>query len=85
MGHRAWESPAGREQIQCVGDYVKQLSGGMDLVYGGGLKRDNAGMLASIPSIDGGLIALTRFEGRSDFTRRNIWRLFGYTWAASPV
>ena len=59
--------PPDREQIRCVGDYVKQLTGGMDLVYGGGLKRDNAGMLASIPSIDGGLIALTRFAGEIGF------------------
>ena len=27
------------------------------MVYGGGLKADNAAMLASIPEIDGGLIA----------------------------
>ena len=33
------------------------------VVYGGGLKSDNAQMLASIPEIDGGLIALTRFSG----------------------
>ena len=31
----------------------------MDIVYGGGLKQDNAEMLASIDEIDGGLIALT--------------------------
>ena len=35
----------------------------MDIVYGGGLKQDNAEMLASIDEIDGGLIALTRFQG----------------------
>lgn len=35
----------------------------MDIVYGGGLKQDNAAMLASIDEIDGGLIALTRFQG----------------------
>ena len=39
----------------------------MDLVYGGGLKQDNAGMLASIHEIDGGLIALTRFQGEIGF------------------
>ena len=36
---------------------------GLFVVYGGGLKQDNAAMLASIDEIDGGLIALTRFQG----------------------
>ncbi len=34
----------------------------MDVVYDGGLKSDNAKMLASIPEIADGLIALTRFS-----------------------
>ena len=38
-----------------------------DVVYGGGLKQDNAAMLASIDEIDGGLIALTRFSGEIGF------------------
>ena len=37
------------------------------MVYGGGLKNENAGMLASIPELDGGLIALTRFQGEIGF------------------
>ena len=37
------------------------------VVYGGGLKVDNAEMLASIDEIDGGLIALTRFQGEIGF------------------
>ena len=37
------------------------------MVYGGGLKVDNAEMLASIDEIDGGLIALTRFQGEIGF------------------
>ena len=39
----------------------------MEVVYGGGLKTDNARMLASIEAIDGGLIALTRFQGEIGF------------------
>ena len=42
---------------------MKEKTGGMDVVYGGGLKQANAAMLASIDEIDGGLIALTRFQG----------------------
>ena len=37
------------------------------MVYGGGLKKENAQMLAAIPEIDGGLIALTRFSGEIGF------------------
>ena len=43
------------------------MTGGMDVVYGGGLKTDNARMLASVPVMDGGLIALTRFRGKIGF------------------
>ena len=39
----------------------------MNIVYGGGLKKDNAEMLSSIEEIDGGLIALTRFSGEIGF------------------
>ena len=41
--------------------------GDVDVVYGGGLKKTNSAMLASIPEISGGLIALTRFEGSVGF------------------
>ena len=57
------KTPAGREYIQMIAKFVKEKTGGAPVVYGGGLKTDNAAMLASIPEIDGGLIALTRFQG----------------------
>ena len=57
------KTPAGREYIQMIARFVKEKTGGAPVVYGGGLKTDNAAMLASIPEIDGGLIALTRFQG----------------------
>ena len=46
---------------------MKERTGGLPVVYGGGLKTDNAAMLASIAEIDGGLIALTRFSGEIGF------------------
>ena len=55
--------PPDAPYIQKIASYVKKVSNGLDVVYGGGLKTDNAQMLASIPEIDGGLIALTRFSG----------------------
>lgn len=61
------KTPAGREYIQKIARFVKERTGGLPVVYGGGLKVDNAAMLASIPEIDGGLIALTRFQGDIGF------------------
>lgn len=59
--------PPDAEYITKIGSYVKEITGGLDVVYGGGLKTDNAEMLASIPVMDGGLIALTRFQGEIGF------------------
>lgn len=56
-----------KEYITMIGTYIKEITGGMDVVYGGGLKKANAQMLASIPVMDGGLIALTRFQGDIGF------------------
>lgn len=61
------KTPAGREYIQKIARFVKNSAKNIDVVYGGGLKKDNAAMLASIPEIDGGLIALTRFAGEIGF------------------
>lgn len=57
------KTPADKEYITKIAKFVKDKTKGMDIVYGGGLKKDNAAMLASIDEIDGGLIALTRFQG----------------------
>lgn len=59
--------PADAAYIRKVARFAKEETNGLDLVYGGGLKEDNARMLASIPEIDGGLIALTRFIGEIGF------------------
>lgn len=61
------KTPASKEYITKIAKFVKDVTGGLDVVYGGGLKQDNAAMLASIPEIDGGLIALTRFQGDIGF------------------
>lgn len=61
------KTPAGKDYITKIARFVKEQTGGMDVVYGGGLKADNAAMLASIEEIDGGLIALTRFTGEIGF------------------
>ncbi len=61
------KTPAGKEYIEKIARFVKERTGGVPVVYGGGLKQENAEMLASIPEIDGGLIALTRFQGEIGF------------------
>lgn len=61
------KTPPGREYIEMIARFVKEETKGLPVVYGGGLKVDNARMLASIPEIDGGLIALTRFSGEIGF------------------
>ncbi len=61
------KTPAGKDYITKIAKFVKEQTGGLDVVYGGGLKSDNAEMLASIDEIDGGLIALTRFAGEIGF------------------
>ncbi len=61
------KTPPDRDYIQMIGKFVKDVTKGAPIVYGGGLQKLNAEMLASIPEIDGGLIALTRFSGDIGF------------------
>ncbi|MCM0649985.1 triose-phosphate isomerase [Clostridium swellfunianum] len=61
------KTPPSKEYIQKVARFIKESTNGLSVVYGGGLKADNAEMLASIAEIDGGLIALTRFSGEIGF------------------
>lgn len=61
------KTPADKEYITKIARFIKKHLGDIDVVYGGGLKQDNAIMLSSIEEIDGGLIALTRFTGEIGF------------------
>lgn len=61
------KTPADKPYIEKIARFVKERTGGLPVVYGGGLKTDNAAMVASIAEIDGGLIALTRFSGEIGF------------------
>lgn len=54
------------EAISEVGRIIKSIVP-CDVVYGGGLKEENADMVASVPEMDGGLMALTRFKGDIGF------------------
>ena len=70
--------PADKEYITKIARFVKEKTGGMDIVYGGGLKQANAAMLASIPEIDGGLIALTRFQGEIGYYPEEYLEIIQY-------
>lgn len=59
--------PPTGEQIKEIADYVKTILPNTPLLYGGGLKKENAKEIASIDSLNGGLIALTRFSGDIGF------------------
>ena len=61
------KTPADKEYITRIACFIKSLMGGIDVVYGGGLKKDNAEVLSGIQEIDGGLIALSRFSGEIGF------------------
>jgi triosephosphate isomerase len=61
------KTPPDRVYIEKIVRFIKEKMKGSPVVYGGGLKADNAAMLASIAEIDGGLIALTRFSGEIGF------------------
>lgn len=61
------KTPADKEYITKVAKFIKSNFQNLKVVYGGGLKKENAKMLASIEEIDGGLIALTRFQGDIGF------------------
>lgn len=61
------KKPASVEDISEAARFIKEKTEGMDVVYGGGLRLDNAAALAKVPEIDGGVIALTRFQGEIGF------------------
>ncbi len=66
------KTPPGKEYISFVSEFIKSYTLANfgftpTIVYGGGLKEQNAGMLASISTLSGGLIALTKFTGEIGF------------------
>lgn len=72
------KTPPGAEYIGFVSDYIKTCAKeelgieNLAVVYGGGLKEANAEMIASIPTIDGGLVALTDFEAPIGFRAESL-------------
>lgn len=66
------KTPPGTEYIDFVSAYIKEVVYEFygfcpQVVYGGGLKEENARAVCSVKNIDGGLVALTRFTGEIGF------------------
>jgi triosephosphate isomerase len=67
------KTPPGKEYIAFVSAFIQrvvreQFGAEVVVVYGGGLKEENAAMIASIATIGGGLVALTQFTGEIGFS-----------------
>ena len=74
------KTPPGKDYISFVSAYIKQVvleNFEFDpvVVYGGGLKEENASMISSIETIGGGLVALTRFTGDIGFDVKGLKRI----------
>ena len=74
--------PPVAEYISFVSSFIKEFfkvtfGCSIPVVYGGGLKEENAGMIARIKSIDGGLVALTRFIGDIGFYPEDLNKIIG--------
>ncbi|MCL4394887.1 MAG: triose-phosphate isomerase, partial [Chloroflexi bacterium] len=65
--------PPGKDYIAFVSSLIQrvvrdELGASVAVVYGGGLKEENAAMIASVETIGGGLVALTQFTGEIGFS-----------------
>ena len=74
------KTPPGAEYIGFVSNCIKETAQslyGFDpvVVYGGGLKEENATMLASVETIGGGLVALTKFTPPLAFETTGLKRI----------
>ncbi len=72
--------PPGKEYISFISQYIKrtvknEFNFEPVIVYGGGLKEQNAGMLSKINTIDGGLVALTKFTDEIGFSVIELKRI----------
>jgi len=74
------KNPPGKDYITFISRYIKtivknEFNFEPVVVYGGGLKEQNAGMLSKINTIDGGLVALTKFTGEIGFNVIELKRI----------
>lgn len=83
--------PPDGEYIAFVSGFIKEQTrrlcgAGLPVIYGGGLKEQNAAMIARIKTIDGGLVALTRFTGQIGFFVEDLEKIIDqYIGKKEPV
>lgn len=61
------KTPPTKNQIEKISKFIKTIVPNVPLLYGGGLKKENAREISKIGSLEGGLIALTHFNGKIGF------------------
>ncbi|MCD2502038.1 triose-phosphate isomerase [Clostridium sp. NSJ-145] len=71
------KTPPDSDYIAFVSSYIKKvtreiLGKELAVVYGGGLKEENTKMISEIETIDGGLVALTKFTGDIGFSVEDL-------------
>lgn len=71
------KTPPGPEYIEKIAAFLKTetksiVGRPLPVLYGGGLKRENARGIGSIPTVDGGLIALTKFTPPIGFDAKEM-------------
>lgn len=54
------------EYIEQTLSFIKSCAD-VPTIYGGGLKKENVAQIGAMPSVDGGLVGLTRFAGNPGF------------------
>ncbi|MCP4757340.1 MAG: triosephosphate isomerase [Proteobacteria bacterium] len=74
------KTPPGSDYIGFVSDFIKSTVKNLygfapPVIYGGGLKEDNAASISEIEAIDGGLVALTKFTGDIGFEPGGLKRI----------
>jgi triosephosphate isomerase (TIM) len=74
------KTPPDSQYISFVASYIKKAATELfgyepKVVYGGGLKEENAAAIAGIPAIGGGLVALTRFSGEIGFYPEDLRKI----------
>jgi len=74
------KTPPNAEYIDFVAGTIRKVlaenfSMDLSVIYGGGLKEENAATIAGISSIAGGLVALTRFSGEIGFDVHDLRKI----------
>lgn len=74
------KTPPESDYISFVSEHIKKITKDLfgkplDVVYGGGLKEENAESIASIETIDGGLVALTKFVQPIGFDPQSLFNI----------